>query len=247
MKIKSRAPKLLISLCLILLAGGAAYGLAYKVRQNNAYVPPPQNAYVPNKPDEIKKDNVLINVPFTSQAPNANWNDPRQQDGCEEASVLMSWMWVSGKTYTKAEAEKEIIAISDFEKLQYGNFHDTDATDTVRFMKEYFGYDKALIVDNPDIEDIKNALRDNKIVIVPANGQKLGNPNFRNGGPYTHMLVIKGFDDSKKQFITNDPGTRLGEGYVYDYSVLYNAMVNYPSGQHLPQEGRPKAMIVIQK
>jgi hypothetical protein len=244
---KYRAPKILLSLCIVLLAGAAAYGAAYKYRHANDYVPPVENVYQEDKPDEIKKDYVLINVPFTSQAPNAKWSDPRQQDGCEEASVIMAWMWVRGTTMDKNEAEKEIIAISDFEEAEYGNFHDTEAKDTVRFMKDYYGYDKAVIVDDPTLDQIKDALRENKIVLVPANGQKLGNPNFRAPGPYTHMLVIKGFDDRKNQFITNDPGTRLGEGYVYDYQTVYNAMVNYPSGQHLPQEGRGKAMIVIRK
>ncbi|MBX4191727.1 MAG: C39 family peptidase [Candidatus Doudnabacteria bacterium] len=237
---KHKGPKIFAGLCMILLAGAFAYG-ANKYRHSNDYIPPVENSYKPDEPDVVKKDYVLINVPFTSQAPNAKWSsqapnakwsDPRQQDGCEEASVLMSWLWINGKTMTKNEAEKEILAISDFEDLQYGNYHDTEAKDTVRFMKDYFGYDKAVIVDDPSLDQMKDALRDGKIVLIPANGQRLGNPNFTN---------------RKNQFITNDPGTRLGEGYVYDYQTIYNAMVNYPSGQHLPQDGRGKAMIVIQK
>lgn len=244
---RHKIPKLYIILCIIMLAGAAAYSLAYKYRHQGDYIPPKQNSYQQNNTDQIKENYVLINVPFTSQAPLADWADPRHQDGCEEASILMAWLWINNKTMTKDEAEVEIENIADFELDRYGNFHDTNAADTVQVMKDYYSYQKISFSLNPTIEDIKNALRERKLVLVPANGKKLGNPNFRNGGPLTHMLVLKGFDDSKNQFITNDPGTRLGEGYVYDYQTVYNAMVDYPTGQHLSQEGQPKSMIVVQK
>src|SRR3989344_3566435 len=34
-------------------------------------------------------DKILLEVPFTSQAPRANWAEPRFQDGCEEAAGIM--------------------------------------------------------------------------------------------------------------------------------------------------------------
>jgi hypothetical protein len=244
-----------IVLSLIVLGGLSAYFVAAEFRSNNEFpnpiavtpTPSPTPPSVNPSPNTPKANNVLIKVPFTTQAPNADWNDPRQQDGCEEASVIMAWLWINNDTMTKNEAEREIIAISNFELEQYGNYHDTSAEDTVRFFKDYYGYDKAQVVHDPSIEDIKDQLRAGKIVLVPANGQRLDNPNFRGGGPVTHMVVIKGFDESKKQFITNDPGTRLGEGFVYSYSNLYGSMVNYPTGNHLSQEGRGKAMIVVTK
>src|SRR3989338_7629179 len=52
---------------------------------------------------------VLWEVPFTSQAPRGNWKDPRQQAGCEEASVLMAMRWVRGKSLSMAQAEAQII------------------------------------------------------------------------------------------------------------------------------------------
>ncbi len=243
---KSIGSKVIVASIVVAAAGASAYFVVER-RNNTRYVPPVQNQYLPNTPDKIEKDRVLINVPFTSQAPNAKWSDPRQQDGCEEAAILMAWLWINNDTMTKNEAEQAIIATAEYELKQYGNYHDTSAEDTAKLMREYYGHTKLEVKTNPTIDDIKSALSNGKVVLVPANGKRLNNPNFTNGGPETHFLVIKGFDEPKKQFITNDPGTRLGEGYVYDYQTLYDAMVNYPTGHHLSQEGRPKAMIVVSK
>lgn len=191
---------------------------------------------------------VLLEVPFTSQAPTGNWDDARQQDGCEEASLVMAWAWVIGqKSIIPSEAEKTIIDMSEFEHDQYGNYLDLNAQDTVKLMKDYYKHEKVSFVLDITIEDIKDALRAGKLVIVPANGKRLNNPNFTNGGPQTHMFVIKGFDDSKKQFITNDPGTRRGNNYVYSYDTVADAMVNYPTGYHEDQTGQPTAMILVEK
>ena len=42
------------------------------------------------------------------------------------------------------------------------------------------------------------------------------NPNFKDGGPNYHMLVVTGYDATG--FVTNDPGTRLGQNFHYDYA-----------------------------
>jgi hypothetical protein len=161
----------------------------------------------------------------------------------------MAWLWTQGdSSITTTEAENKITDMSDYELANHGNYHDTSAQDTAKWLLgEYFNYDKYSVTENVSISFIKDKLREGKLVLVPANGQKLNNPNFLNGGPVTHMVVIRGFDDAKQEFITNDPGTRNGKLYVYDYQTLYSAMVNYPTGYHLPQEGRPKAAIVVEK
>lgn len=245
--------KILILATIILLAGGGVYALKNRIRPP---LPAPDTSYSPLTPDvvpdkipgaAVKADYVLLNVPFTSQAPTGNWADPRQEDGCEEASILMSWLWTQNLGTTPAEAQKAITDISDYETVHYGNYYDLDAEDTAQLMRDYYGYQKVSVKINPTIEDIKDELRHGVLVLVPANGQKLGNPHFKTPGPLTHMLVIKGFDDAKGQFITNDPGTQYGKSYTYAYQTLYNAMVNYPSGRHEDQTGRPKAMILVEK
>ena len=236
--------KFLISAAIILIAGGGALALKKRVRIPQSA---PDTSFVPTVPDTVKADSVLLNVPFTSQAPTGHWSDPRQEDGCEEASLLMAWLWTKDQGITPADAEKVIIDMSNFETAHYGNYNDLDAQDTAKLMQDYYGYQKVSVKISPTLDDIKNELRHGHLVLVPANGQRLNNPHFKVPGPLTHMLVIKGFNDAKSQFITNDPGTQYGKSYIYSYQVLFNAIVNYPSGHHESQVGRPKAMIIVEK
>jgi hypothetical protein len=59
------------------------------------------------------------------------------------------------------------------------------------------------------------------------------------------MLVIRGYDPATKEFITNDPGTRKGEGYRYPEQIIYAAWRDYPSGDHEPILNINKNMIVV--
>jgi hypothetical protein len=198
----------------------------------------------------IERSNVLIDVPFVAQAPTGNWKDPRQQDGCEEAAAYMAVLWAKGEKASSSlsELEKKIIEVSDWEEQQYGSYHDTSAKDTIeRIYKGYFQYNNIEVRDNVSIQSIKEALSQGKVVQVPADGQKLNNPNFTAPGPERHNLLIIGYDDISKQFITNDNGTRQGKSYKYSYDVLLNAIRDYPTGDHLPIKENKKVMIVVSK
>src|SRR5258708_6055306 len=62
-----------------------------------------------NSQDMLVPNKVLISVPFTSQAPFANWSDPNEESGCEEASMIMAWHWIKndiqGQTIDQQQAE----------------------------------------------------------------------------------------------------------------------------------------------
>jgi hypothetical protein len=79
------------------------------------------------------------------------------------------------------------------------------------------------------------------------NGQIMHNPYYRAPGPPRHMIVIRGYDPATKQFITNDPGTRNGELYLYDAKVLFEAIRDYPTGYHETIYSIRKTMIVVEK
>lgn len=199
------------------------------------------------KPDSSKR--IVYAVPFTSQAPLGQWSDDRHQDGCEEASVLMAMRWVQGKKITSSEATSEIESIAAFEQKEYGTYHDTSAEDTLaRIINGYFHYTKASVKAGIGPKEIRDALYAGNVVILPMNGQKLGNPNFTSPGPERHMLIVIGYDPVTDQFITNDPGTRKGAGYRYTSNVLQGALLNYPTGHHEPLTGSEgTAMILVSK
>jgi hypothetical protein len=90
-------------------------------------------------------------------------------------------------------------------------------------MQSNFGYE-SIIHDSPSFEDIQNILDQGHLIIAPFAGKLLKNPNFKNGGPVYHMLVIKGYDADKMQIVTHDVGTRNGANYVYSWDIIQNAL-----------------------
>lgn len=210
--------------------------------------PSPRVVIKPSISANPKIDTILLEVPFTAQAPFGRWSDPRQEDGCEEAGAVMAVAWARGETLTPAIAEREIIAISDYEQEQYGQYHDTSIKDTIeRIFKGYLHYDNVEARYEITKKDIIEQLQRDNLVVVLANGQKLHNPYYVQPGPLHHVVVVKGYDRSAREFITNDPGTRRGEGYRYQEDVLIDAVYDYPTGHNEPITSIRKGMIIVRK
>lgn len=190
---------------------------------------------------------LLINVPFTSQAPLGEWKDSRQQDGCEEAAVAMAMAWAGNeKNIAKDNWRLRILILSNFEKKKYGEYRDVALADVQSWLlRDYFKYKNSFIKRVATSSDIIKELEAGNIVLAPTDGRKLKNPNFTGAGPERHMIVIKGYDYDKKQFITNDPGTRKGESYRYSEKVILDSIRNYHTGYHKPIKEIVKDLIVV--
>lgn len=210
--------------------------------------PPTPPAASPT-PSIAYKTKVLIpNVPFTSQAPFAEWKNPRFQEGCEEASSLMAVYWVRNLSLDKNKAKEEIIAMSAYEAEKWDGAADTSAKDTaLRIITGYFNFTNYEIKEDISLSDIKSELLKGNLVIVPANGRALNNPHFTAPGPDRHMIVIRGYDDNLGTFITNDPGIKEGELYTYPQQLFFDAIRDYPTGTNVPIVGDKKVMIVVKK
>lgn len=197
--------------------------------------------------ETVVKDKIKQSVPFIVQAPHAQWDEPKFQDACEEASLIMADAWITGDRHiAKNDAEEEMEKMFAVEREMFGDVIDISTTDTAKLFQEYFGHETEVISD-ASMNDVYKLLADGNIVIVPTNGKWLENPQFTNGGPDRHMLVIIGYDKKNGEFITNDPGTRLGRGYKYKDSTLYNAIRDYETGNKKDIEGIKKTMIVVKK
>jgi hypothetical protein len=198
--------------------------------------------------DWSKKITILLDVPFVTQAPLGEWSDSKQQDGCEETAVLMAMAWVKGEKLSPQSAKKDIVAMADWQTKNYGNFVDTNAQDTAdRLIKGYFKYDKVKVVEFKKVDQITEALKSGQLVLVPTNGRKLKNPNYKQPGPLTHMLVVRGYDGVSDEFITNDSGTRKGELYRYPTVRIFEAAQDYPTGDHEPIVNNNKSLIIVSK
>jgi len=190
---------------------------------------------------------IFQDVPFTAQAPFGQWNDPRQENACEEASALMAVRWATGQSFSsKSEALQAILSLAAFEQQHYGSYLDTSAADTVeRIFKSYFHYKNVEVKQGIGNSDIIAALADGAIVIVPMNGRKLHNPFYTQPGPEHHMLLVRGYDAIKKEFITNDPGTRRGQGFRYPAAVLEAAIRDYPTSNVVPAPSSSKNVMIV--
>lgn len=201
------------------------------------------------KIEEVPIDkSVLLDIPFTVQAPFGSWEDLRQEDGCEEASVLMAMRWIQGRELTSEEAFKEIIAISEYELEHYGEFRETSLQDTAnRILRGYFDYDNFEVKYSIDAQDIKAELYKGNAVIVAVNGQILSNPFYTPPGPRDHMIVIQGYDVETKEFVVNDPGTKHGEKFRYPEDLIIKSLQDYPTGNQEPIAEVVKGMITVSR
>lgn len=187
-------------------------------------------------------DKILIDVPFTSQAPFGKW-DAYHEEACEEASLLMVAYFLQNKKLTPAIAEKEIQALIAYEIKNTKGYEDSDAEETAKLGVDYYGLKNLRVVYDFTSADLKKYLAQKKPIIIPAAGRLLGNPNFTAPGPLYHNLVLIGYDGDT--IITNDPGTRKGQNYRYDIKTLYGAIHDFPGDKNKIETGR-KAMIVVE-
>lgn len=190
-------------------------------------------------------EEINLDVPFSPQAPYANWDLP-YQEACEEASVLLVHKFYKNESLTPEISDREILKIVEWEKKRFGYYEHTTALETAEILHEYFGYERVEVQYDISIEDIKKHLAAGRPVIIPFAGRLLGNPFYRQPGPVYHMLVAKGFTKDGK-IITNDVGTRRGNNYVYDPEVLFEAIHDAPEGGSAWSHPKPEEHILSGK
>lgn len=220
--------------------GGAATSAHYVL------ISSPPTTPSPVKIDPFAKNGTLpatanLDVPFTTQSPYSKWT-AQDEESCEEAAAFMVDAFYRGQSgvIPPAQAQKTIDTIVAYEMKTFGFFKDTNAADTVRFIKGVFGY-QDVIIRPYDVTEMKWAIANGYPVLLPTSGRLLNNPNFKNGGPPYHMIVAKGY--TKDLLITNDPGTRKGKDYTYAFDTIANAAHDWNGGDVL--NGKPLMIVVL--
>lgn len=201
--------------------------------------PPDPLAYAGALPETVN-----LAVPFTPQAPHANWDLP-YQEACEEASAIMVDGYYKGWTGTikPDDADRMIQSLVLWQKGKYGYYEDTDAEETARFMREYMGYRTVIVRPFRTIEELKRPLALGYPVMIPAAGQLLGNPYFSGDGPPYHMIVLRGYTEDA--FIVNDPGTRRGESFTYSFATILNAAHDWTGDKSTVQNGARMMIVAL--
>jgi Peptidase_C39 like family len=183
---------------------------------------------------------INLAVPFTIQSPNQKWDEP-YKEGCEEASILMVQAFLDDEQITISSALKDIQVMVDWQMEEYNGHFDLPASTTVQMARDFLNLN-AEIIHLESVEDIKKIIRTGYPLILPTAGRELGNPNFTGMGPLYHMLVVKGFQHNL--IITNDPGTRKGENYVYNENVLWNAIADWDEEIKNPDQSKKVGIII---
>lgn len=171
---------------------------------------------------ELPKASYL-EVPFICQAPLEtveNWK--YHEESCEEAALLQAYLYETGTTMTKQEANTKILEMIEWQNKNMGGHHDLYANDMQKFASEFYNLkeNEIKIIKDASIEQIKREISNGHPVIVPITGDILKNPYY----PYPgyHMLIVIGYTEDK--IITNDNGTRRGKDFSYDTKVFEAAM-----------------------
>ncbi len=191
------------------------------------------------QPEQVEiKSSVNLNVPFTSQAPYAVWDD-LYNEACEEAAVIIVEQYLKGARGAKippAEADEMIKKMVNWQINRLGVHKDLTAAEIVKYLvKEYLGRSEAQ-VHQFSIDNIKRELSAGKPVIVPVAGRLLENPYFKRPGPVYHMVVIVGYEGTN--FITNDPGTRRGYKFKYTFDRVQYAAHDWAGSEHNIETGQ---------
>lgn len=202
----------------------------------------PSPSSVVTKPATVNK--VVLSVPFTVQAPDADWSEP-WDEGCEEAALLMVDAYLKGDRSEKLPEQKtkeQIKQMVTWEERRFGGHYDLGVADIAVIAKEYLGYQKIRVETNGTFGALRDELRAGHPVILPAAGQLLKNPYFKQPGPPYHVFVLTGFDGN--EFIANENGTRRGADYRYSQQTLEAAWHDYQKDQ--PSEAGPRSYLVLE-
>lgn len=185
---------------------------------------------------------VNYDVPFFSQAPDGNWNDPYEET-CEEASIALAYHYLSGNTtLTKEQFNSELLEMVTWQNENFGDYEDTNVQQTALLLKNYYSYDDIKIVNNPTLKQLKRELAKGHLIIAPLAGRMLKNPFYTGEGPDYHMLVIKGYDS--QNFITNDVGTKRGQNFIYSYDTIMQALHDWPDSGEV-MDGEKRVLIMM--
>jgi len=192
--------------------------------------------------DEAPKESVRIQVPFMSQAPHGNWEMP-YQEACEEASLILVDHYLRGEPITAEIMDQEILALVKKENEEFGYSADVTMAELAEIAEKAYGYDTQLLYEFT-VDDMKRILAEGNPIIIPLAGRNLQNPYYSGEGPWYHVLVVTGYDG--KNFITNDVGTKHGEGYKYPYARIYNNIHDWNMAKEDIENGK-KVILVVKK
>lgn len=188
---------------------------------------------------ELGENDLNLDVPYTSQAPERIWTQP-WQDACEEAAVLMLDAYYRGYGLSTLSAKDELQKMVNWEEDR-GWERSIPIEKIKTILQEYYKVTRPIrIIANPSVADIKGLIAAGKPVLAVADGRMLPNPYYSNGGPPYHAFIIRGYTEDK--FITNDPGVNRGKDFPFPIDAVMDSLHDWNDGN--VTRGTPSILVI---
>jgi len=188
-------------------------------------------------------DHMLLQVPFTTQAPLNNW--AQHQESCEAANLTMlSLYWRHDQSVViDPHAADDLIRQIDGWKSQ------PDLNDTMvgQLAQQHLGYTYRLLPNDPSV--IAQQLAAGRPLLAEVRTHGLGNSHYpgysshfeETGWSVPHFVTIIGYDSTGVWL--NDPGISWGRGYHITYAQLTHAIDDLD--QHHPALSQGQVLLLI--
>jgi hypothetical protein len=188
-------------------------------------------------------DRLLLQVPFTTQAPLGNW--AQHQHTCEEANLAMLaayWQRDSSVVIDPNGADATIAALVSWQVQNWGSKDDLTDTRLGELAKQYYGYSYMLVPNDP--QAIREQIAAGRPLIAGVRTHGLGNPNYpgysnhleEQGWSVSHYVLVIGYDTDGVWL--NDPGITKGRGYHISWAQLTHAIDDLIQHQPALTEGQ---------
>jgi hypothetical protein len=188
-------------------------------------------------------DHVLLEVPFTTQAPLNNWT--LHQESCEAANLTMLtayWRHDASVVIDPHVADTQIKQIDGWKPQ-------LDLNDTMmgELAQQHWGYTYRLLPNTPQV--IAEQLAAGRPLLAEVRTHGLGNAHYpgysshyeQQGWSVPHFVLIIGYDNNGLWL--NDPGISWGRGYHISYAQLAHAIDDLD--QHHPNLAQGQVLLLI--
>jgi hypothetical protein len=195
----------------------------------------------------VLPDHILLQVPFTTQAPLNNW--AQHQESCEEATMTMLaayWAKDTSVVIDPNVADSSIAALVRWQIQSWGSEDDLTDRRMGELAKGYYGYGYQIVPNTP--QAIREQLAAGRPLIAGVRTHGLGNSNYpgyryhydQTGWSVPHFLLVIGYDGDGVWL--NDPGISKGRGYHVTFAQLAHAIDDLD--QHHPALNEGQVLLV---
>jgi peptidase C39-like protein len=188
-------------------------------------------------------DHMLLQVPFTTQAPLNNW--AQHQESCEAANLTMLYYYWTNRQDVVIDPHAADYLINQIDRSKPA----LDLNDTMlgELAQQRFGYAYRIVPNDPQV--IAEQLSAGRPLLAEVRTHGLGNSHYpgysshfeQTGWSVPHFVTIIGYDSSGVWL--NDPGISAGRGYHISYAQLAHAIDDLD--QHHPALSQGQVLLLI--